>query len=354
MKIKLQWVLLVTCAALIFSSCGNGGPATEAALSNRETIGEQEERTAASGAATTNYSEEAEEPAGNDTESLTSEMEALLAAAGELQTSVPEDTDGYPTTEEILSILDNGEGKVFWLADDPDIPNACIIPDAESADAEDVWDDIFDAVFVSADITGESNNEGRQIMFDWNSQSWTAEISAKSITLSADSAIENGVLDDLVKAISGYTNMSAAEVDASESDGEKSRYIFAYGGIALDEYGYSTESDVWISESKISVLTDGGILISNPVIVKDSSETIDSDTLVTMDAVKQICETYYTQMAEGVPSVCVITNVELVYYYADGQLLPAWRLTGTQYMSKNGHDLSVLIDAQTGKMIRDV
>jgi hypothetical protein len=233
-------------------------------------------------------------PNEDSAEAMTDEMQALLDAVGETESNTKGDlaasdtVSGYPSTDEILAALTDEEGKLYWLAVDPVCPETCDILEASSLATETVWDMIYDGVFQNASMTEDTNAEYHQITFDQNGQSWTVKISTASITLSADSDISSAQVSAIVDTLSECTNMDAIEAEGASED--VGQFVFTHGGIAVDEYGYSPESDVWVSETKVSTQADGSILISNPIAMQSIGETIATESFVSMDEVRNICE----------------------------------------------------------------
>ncbi|MCI8844021.1 MAG: hypothetical protein HFF08_07930 [Oscillospiraceae bacterium] len=281
------------------------------------------------------------------TEKTESRNEVSLEADAEKTQS--EHMDGYPSAAEISAALADKKGLVYWLAPDPAVPNVCSTLNAETANTEKLWDAIHDRVFENANLTVQEMPEEypyRCYQFNWNDQSWDLTIGSISIELRSDASLDEDTQESILDILTEWTGMGI-----SFKTGEINHYAFTYNDLVLDEYGYSLGGDEWIPDSIIS-LGDNRISICNPVVIQSDCETIGTETLLTMDSARAICEAYYRAAASGVPSVSIITDVELVYYFADDQLLPAWRLTGQQYMTPNGHELSMLLDAVSGEIIR--
>ena len=160
-----------------------------------------------------------------------------------------------------------------------------------------------------------------------------------------DAGLDEDVRDCILKVLTEQTGMGVS-FETREVD----HYAFTCNGLTLDEGGYSLSAEERIPET-IVWLGDDRIYICYPIVIQGDGETIETASFVNMDSVRQIYEAYW--MASGLTAVPVITGVELTYYFRDGQLLPAWRLTGQIYFSENGHDFAALFDAVTGEIIRD-
>ncbi len=284
----------------------------------------------------------------------TSEEEKPIADKDESANVMPleaesaESAGSYPSADEISAALEEEKGTVYWLAPAPAIPDVCQTLNAETFNTETLWNTILDRVFENADMTEEEMPEEYQnhrYVFSWNDQTWNVEISGASISLRSDASIGEDIQDSILDTLTELTGMSV-----SFETGEADHYAFTCNGLMLDEYGYSPGGDEWIVESKVS-LDDNSISIMNPVVLQGDGENIGTESFVDMDSVREIYEAYW--MASGLSTVSVVTGVELVYYFRDGQLLPAWRLTGQFYHSENGHDFCALLDAVTGEIVRD-
>lgn len=277
----------------------------------------------------------------------------------EVQNTQPEGMDHYPSMAEISAALEDGKGIVYWLAPDPTVPDVCKTLNVETVNMEMLWNTILDRVFENASMIEEESPEAyRRYRFDWNDLLWRLELADISFELHCDVGIDGEILDP-VPDIDGEIQDSILDIltkwtgmGLSFKNGEINHYAFTYNGLELDEYGYSPGGDEWVSDSIVS-LGDGRIYIGNPVVIQGDRESISKESLLTMDSARAICEAYYRAAASGVPSVSIITNVELVYYFADNQLLPAWRLNGQQYITLDGYEqLSMLLDAVSGEIIR--
>lgn len=273
-----------------------------------------------------------------------SENEALL----ETENIQSENMNGYPSVAEISAAQAEGKGTVYWLASAPTVPEVCKALKAKTADMDTLWDTILDRVFENASMTEKEMPTlypYHQYVFNWNGRSWSVEIGDVSISLHSDADIDEDILDSILDILSELTGMGV-----SYETGEINHYAFTYDGLLLDEYGYSPGGDAWVSDSIVS-LSDKGIFICNPVVIQNDCETIETQMLLSMDSARTIYETYW--IASRRSTVPVITNVELVYYFTDGQLLPAWRLSGQGYdFQQDCYDIVALLDAVSGEIIR--
>lgn len=341
MKKRRQILLVLIGITLILTACSNANTTGTALSGFPSSAGKQ------------GASKEGKTASEDSSSSPTAEKEKSVAEKDKLWSEVPQEAENtrsecnYPSVAEISTMLEDGEGNVYWLAPNPTVPDVCQTLNAETANTEALWDTIIDRVFENTSMIEEARPDKysyRCYQFNWNNQSWDVQIGKFSIELRSDASIDGDIQDSILNILTEWTKMSL-----SFETGKIEHYVFTYNGLTLDEYGYSPGGDEWISDSIVS-LSDDRIFICNPIVIRGDCETIETGTFLTMDSAHAIYEAY--RMASGVPSVSAITGVELVYYFRDGQLLPAWRLTGQIYMSPNGFDLNALLDAVTGEIIR--
>jgi len=280
------------------------------------------------------------------TEKTESRNEVSLEADAEKTQS--EHMDGYPSAAEISAALADKKGLVYWLAPDQEVPNECSTLNAETANTEKLWDAIHDRVFENANLTVQEMPEEypyRCYQFNWNDQSWDLTIGSISIELRSDASLDEDTQESILDILTEWTGMGV-----SFETGEINHYAFTYNGFTLDEYGYSPGGDEWMPESVVS-LDDDRIFICNPIVIQGDCESFGAETLLTVDTARTIYDAY--RMSSGMAPVSVITDAELVYYFRDGQLLPAWRLAGQIFFSgPNGHEMAALLDAVSGEIIR--
>lgn len=285
----------------------------------------------------------------SDREELVSEKnESEHPSIQEAENRQPEPIDGYPSNAEIVAALESEKANSYWLAPNPTVPDVYKTLNAETDNMEILWDTILDRVFENTNMTEEAMPDeyrNQRYQFSWNNQSWNVEISEYSIGLRSDASIDEDIRDSILDILTERTGMGV-----SFETGEINHYAFTYNGFTLDEYGYSPGGDEWMPESVVS-LDDDRIFICNPIVIQGDCESFGAETLLTVDTARTIYDAY--RMSSGITPVSVITDVELVYYFRDGQLLPAWRLAGQIFFSgPNGHDMAALLDAVSGEIIR--
>lgn len=269
---------------------------------------------------------------------LTEEQRALAIAAGYLSETeeVGENADnhadisGYPSTEEILACIDAGESKLYWCAETPDYSGTMDIQPIETPDAGNFASDLSDILGDGYSISESS--EG-----------------INTITITPDGADPD--METVLSALSQLTGTEYVEINPEEI--YAAEYVPALNGYGVDAegYPYGSDGDYFVGSS-VCVGTDGVVSVVEPVVLSGTAETIDTSELVTPETVETICQGYYENY--GIPSSVVVTDITLGYYYSgtEQKLLPAWQCETTLYMSENGHSDSVLLDAQTGELLR--
>ena len=296
-----------------------------------------------------NVSEDISSMLASDREELVSEKnESEHPSIQEAENRQPEPIDGYPSNAEIVAALESEKANSYWLAPNPTVPDVYKTLNAETDNMEILWDTILDRVFENTNMTEEAMPDeyrNQRYQFSWNNQSWNVEISEYSIGLRSDASIDEDIRDSILDILTERTGMGV-----SFETGEINHYAFTYNGFTLDEYGYSPGGDEWMPESVVS-LDDDRIFICNPIVIQGDCERFGAETLLSVDTARTIYDAY--RMSSGITAVSVISDVELVYYFRDGQLLPAWRLAGQIFFSgPNGHDMAALLDAVSGEIIR--
>lgn len=282
---------------------------------------------------------------------LEADKEKPVAEKDKLGNEAPlevESVDSYPSADEISAALEDEKGTIYWLAPTLTVPDVCLTLNAETVNLQALWDTIHERVFENANLTVKEMPDGSSYtnyQFNWKNQSWELEIGDISIGLRCDAGLDENVRDSTLNVLTEQTGMGVSFVT-----GDPDHYAFTCNGLTLDEGGYSLSAEEWIPETTVSLDGDS-ISICYPLMIQGDGETIRTESFIDMDSVREIYKAYWT--ASGLSAVPVITGVELVYYFRDGQLLPAWRLTGQIYFSANGHDFAALLDAVTGEIIRD-
>lgn len=237
--------------------------------------------------------------------------------------------DKYPSTAEVLACIDAGESRLYWCAEKPET---------------------FDTFTIAPILTLEEE--------DFTSQLST--ILGEGYTISLNTEVtgilvaSNGTTTDdteVLSALSELTGMKYTQIDSDEQ--YISRYVPEWSGICVDAEGYPYGSTGdYCPGIYVGVQADGSVYINRSAILGEGQKQIDPTTFVTPDTVKQLCQGYYENY--GIPSAVVVTEIAPGCYYSEAEksLLPAWVCATTLYMSENGHNDSVLIDAQTGELLR--
>lgn len=269
---------------------------------------------------------------------LTEEQRALAIAAGYLSEAeeVGENADdhadiaGYPSTEEILACIDSGESKLYWCAETPDYSGTMDIQPVEIPDMGDFAANLSDILGDGYSISDSSTN---------------------TVTITPDGSEPD--METILSALSQLTGTEYAEIAPEEI--YVAEYVPALNGYGVDAEGFffgGERAGEGVMGSYVSVFENGEITVHTPLVLCSTATAIDTSALVAPEAVETICRAYYENLMEG--RVTVITDVTLGYYYSedDNSLRPAWQCDMTFYMSENGHNDSVLMDAQTGELLR--
>lgn len=327
-------VLMVAIVATVFLLSGCGAAVGEDQTTASSPSTQVQETTAAANAAESapvTEDTEAQENInleGNPAEvaSLTEDMEALAEAADVImdEAEVSTDVTGYPSIDEILAAIDADTHTLYWLADAPDISGTIDIWTVEQPDMDSFWSNLSTVVGDSYSIGGD-------------------KVVGSLHLIPNDSSVG---IDVLLDAMEQVTGLSYIQVDSLE--GYTSGYVPQINGVSLDAVGYSSDNNGgYFAGTYIGVTENGQVTIVNPLILTAETETVNISELVTVEAVETVCRAYYEANF-----VTVFTAMSMEYYYADGQLLPAWVCDYTFYMDENGHQDSVMLDAQTGELIR--
>lgn len=250
------------------------------------------------------------------------------------ETTVPElvfpTLDTHPSTEEILACIDAGESKLYWMAEISEYSETIDILSVETSDIKTFGTELSELLGTTYTL------------------SYNAEL-AYTIQLIPSSS--NSEMETLLGAMSQITGMEYTEVVPPEN--YVTMYVPTVNGYCVDDEGYfysGARAGEGEMGSYVAVSEDGTVDVLFPLILSGSVETVNTVDLVTPETVKTICQEYYK--STGLPRVTVITNISLIYYYSENQLLPAWRCDMTMYMSENGHANNVMLDAQTGELVR--
>lgn len=242
-----------------------------------------------------------------------------------LEVSTDEETVEWPTAEEIRATIDAEQVEVYWLADVMPMPEQITCYSIAALDLEAFWDTL-----------------GEEIQ---NATGWV-----ESGTLSISGGSEQ--IQTILDALSDATGTAFTEISVADDDTTiQHRYAQTVNGVILDTEGYTPGGGVEvIPGTKVDVYKDGRVSIQNPQLLEEQSQTLSKEDLMRPEDARALCTSYY--QSYGLPCVTVVTGLELVYYDAGGELLPAWRFDTTWYPSENGHITSQMVDGQTGEYLR--
>lgn len=269
-------------------------------------------------------------PAPDDSGSIASAMDA--AAVQESQTEPP---DEYPSKEEILSRVRARENKLYWCTEMPAYSGPIALPAVTTPDLETAAARLSELLDGTYQVAKSDESSG---------------------TIDAEPAGAGADPDVLLSALSRITGMEYIGISPEEI--YTAQYVPAVNGYLVDDEGFSYAADrsgEIVLGSYVGVYEDGTISILNPLILEESpAKTVDSAELITPARAKTLCREYYESEDLGIPFVAMIRDISLEYYYSEseGRLLPAWRCEMTFYVTENGHDDSIMIDAQTGELLR--
>ena len=248
--------------------------------------------------------------------------EAALSVA-----ETPPASDPYPTPDEIRAVIDAGESRLYWLASPPELHASVAVYAVNTPDMDDFGADFSEIVGPDCALS-------------------EAE-SASSITVTAGDP-ETATAKAL-DALSRITGISYVAVEA-EDEWSDFKYAPELDGYCVDSIGYPYGDGEWSPGTYLGVAENGQMTVSNPLILEAESKSVQSASLISPETVQTICTAYFENY--GLPTVVVVENISLVYYYSDQQLLPAWKCELTRFMSENGHPDSIMLDAQTGELLR--
>ncbi len=315
MKIRKKHIVITAlCLFLIFSGCRAEPPAAEMPAPDNSAPA----ASAVDAAFPKIQTEQADTPPEN-------------AVQEEANQTAVETTDAYPSTEEIMSRVNAGESKLYWCAETPAYSGIMEIPPVEIPDTEDFTEQLSEML-------------GRTYR--------TADSSEHIIRLVPDGTEVDE--ESLLSTLSRLTGTEYAKIEPEEI--YTTQYVPEFNGYPVDDEGFSyggnRAGDI-VPGSYVGVSENGEISIFNPLIVNAAARTVDTKELVTPETVETICRAYYENQIG--PFVIIIKDIALEYYYSDLEesLLPAWRCEMNFYVTENGHDDSVLLDAQTGELLRE-
>lgn len=253
--------------------------------------------------------------------------EDLAAISESVEDSSNTVIEKYPTKEEILDCINAGDSKLVWLASPPELHESVAVYAVNTPDMDDFGADFSEIVGPDCALS-------------------EAE-SASSITVTAGDP-ETATAKAL-DALSRITGMSYVAVKA-EDEWSDFKYAPELDGYCVDSIGYPYGDGEWSPGTYLGVAENGQMTVSNPLILEAESKSVQSASLISPETVQTICTAYFENY--GLPTVVVVENISLVYYYSDQQLLPAWKCELTRFMSENGHPDSIMLDAQTGELLR--
>lgn len=263
----------------------------------------------------------------------------------------PVPLDDYPTNEEISAYIEAGDTKLYWLVSPPIYSGYIDVHTVEALSMEEFWHGLEKSFFSEAHAIDDVNNlEFHQITYSLDGAEYVIKIDDTSITIVPtmyDSALEKSLIDAL-EQLTGTQYVETAPIE--DADVIDTRYVQALNEYHIDDTGYSLEADVWNPGSCMDIWKDGTIFISYPLIVEETIQSVEVTDLVSVDTVEEILQAYYKTY--DTPSVAVVCDIALEYYYMNQELRPAWRCTRTMYMSSENHQDTQLVDAQTGEIIR--
>lgn len=260
----------------------------------------------------------------------TEKKDFICSGQGISMETAAETPDAQPSTEEIMDLVEAKENRLFWCTKIPAYSGIIKIPSIEIPDTAE-----FSAQL--SELLGE----------------------AYRFTRTDGSLIEltpNEVEPDIEALLSVLPRITGTPyVEITPEEIYVAQYVPELNGYPVDEEGffYSGDQDGdYVPGSYVGVSESGEITIFHPFIVKASARSINATELVTPETVEMVCRAYYESLPG--PFVTVITNIKLEYYYSESEesLLPAWRCEMTFYATKNGHNDSILLDAQTGELLR--
>lgn len=308
MKTKKKLVILIAlCLSLAFSGCGTKpvAPAAEPDRSDSDpdTVAPEAQigQTAPENAAKTKGS----------------------------QTAV-ETSDAYPSAEKIKACLDAGGSKLFWCAETPEYSGTIKIPAVEVPDATAFSEQLAGMVIGLYQVERTEN-----------------------YVIEMTPGRAGPDLDGLLNALMNLTDVFYHETTPEEI--YKIQFVPYFNQYPIDAEGFhiAGASDDYVPGSYLGVSEDENITIFNPLIIAETpARTVDASELVTPEEVEMVCRAYYENPL--MPFVTIIKSIALEYYYSKSEesLLPAWRCEMSFYASENGHDDSILLDAQTGELLR--
>lgn len=242
-----------------------------------------------------------------------------------LKIPIEDEAIEWPTAEEISATIAAEQVEVYWLADAVQVPEQMTCYSADVLDMELFWDTLKEKL---------QNDEG----------------AIESGTLEIFNGAEQ--IETVLEELNNATGTIFVETSATEENTTIQRiYAQTIDGIVLDTEGYTPGGGAEVVPGiRVDVYEDGRISIQNPLCVGMKTQTLSKADLMDREEVQMLCRSYYESY--GLPCVTVVTGFELVYYYADGVLRPAWSLEQTWYPSAKGHITSQMLDGQTGEYLR--
>lgn len=230
----------------------------------------------------------------------------------------------WPTAEEISATIAAEQVEVYWLADAVQAPEQMTCYSATALDMEAFWETL-------------------------NEKMPRATGRVESGTLSIFNGAEQ--IETILEELSNATGAAFVETSVTEENTTiQCRYAQAVDGVVLDTEGYMPGGAEVIPGTRVDVYENGRVSIQNPLCVGQKTRTLRKADLMDTEEIQALCRIYYESY--GLPCVTVVTGLGLVYYSADGELRPAWRLEETWYPSENGHITSQMLDGQTGEYLR--
>ena len=312
-------VSIAICLALLFTGCGsNPASVSESTTNSFGTVTDTKDDVTPE----VQVSQEA-----NASELGTSQPEISETPEVEV-TSV--EKEPYPEVEEILTYINNGESKMYWCADTPSYTGTMDIQPVTIPDENDFTSEL-------SNILGEKYNV-----------SVNTEVSGIITVSSADGSSNTSEILSALSQVTGteYTSITPEEIYTEE-------YVPVLNGYSVDAEGcFPSGGANPIPGPCVCVLANGKVDIRNPLIMSGEKKSIDISELVSPETVKTICKGYYESQIDGY--VAIIERIDLEYYYSESgkSILPAWYCEMTFYRDENGHSDSILVDAQTGELLR--
>lgn len=242
-----------------------------------------------------------------------------------LEISADAEAVEWPTAEEIRATIDAEQVEVYWLAEEVPIPEQMACYSVAALDLEAFWNTLSEKL-----------------------ENATARVDSGSLYIT-DGAEQ---IQAILEALEDATGTAFTEVNVADDDTTiQHRYAQTVDDVILDTEGYTPDGGAEVMPgTKVDVLEDGRVSIQDPLILGQQTQIVNKDDLVQVEDIQTLCTTYY--QIYGLPCVAVVTGLDLVYYGAGEELLPAWCLDITWYPSENGHRTSQMIDGTIGVYLR--